>query len=205
MTLAAIYEKPSLRTRVTFEAAMTQLGGHAIYLGPADIQMGQREPVADVARNLSRRGQIVAARTFSHGTVTTLAANSSVPVINALSDREHPCQALADFLTLQERWGELAGRKVAFVGDGNNVAHSLMLGGAKAGMDVRVAHPEGHEPFPQVTDRARDIAAHTGAKVTTTTVVAEAATGADALYTDVWASMGQESEADERRATFARY
>ena len=203
--IALIFEKPSTRTRVSFEAAVESMGGHAIVLRGDELQLGRGETVEDTGRVLARYVDAIVVRTFGQDRLERLADSASVPVVNALSDYEHPCQCLADLQTVQEQKGQLKGISLAYIGDGNNVAHSLMLGGAKAGMDVRVAHPEGHEPFPQVTDRARDIAAHTGAKVTTTTVVAEAATGADALYTDVWASMGQESEADERRATFARY
>ncbi len=204
-TLAAIYEKPSLRTRVTFESGMTQLGGHAIYLGPADIQLGQRETVADVAQNLSRWVQIVAARTFAHTTVTELAANSSVPVINMLSDREHPCQALADFMTFEEHVGAFEGRKLAYIGDGNNVAHSLLLMGGLLGTSIAVAGPEGFAPDPAIVEQARALAARTGAEMTITTDINEAVRGADAIYTDVWASMGQESERDARSAVFAPY
>ncbi len=204
-TLAAIYEKPSLRTRVTFEAGMTQLGGHAIYLGPQDIQLGVRESVADVARNLSRWVQIIAARVFAHSTVTELAAHSSVPVINALSDLEHPCQALADYLTLQERFGRLQGLKLAYVGDGNNVAHSLLLMGALLGIDVAVATPEGYEPRREIIEQAQRIAADHNATITVTWEPREAVQGADAIYTDVWASMGQEHEAEQRKGVFAPY
>jgi ornithine carbamoyltransferase len=204
-TLAAIYEKPSLRTRVTFEAGMTQLGGHAIYLGPQDIQLGTRESVADVARNLSRWVQIISARVFAHDTVTELAAHSSVPVINALSDLEHPCQALADYLTLQERFGRLQGLKLAYVGDGNNVAHSLLLMGALLGVSVSVATPEGYEPQQAIIEQAQRIAAENDATIAITWEAREAVQGADAIYTDVWASMGQEHEADERRGVFGPY
>ena len=204
-TLATIYEKPSLRTRVTFEAGMTQLGGHSIYLGPDDIQIGKREPAADIARNLSRWVQIIMARSFSHRTVTELAEYSSVPVINGLSDLEHPCQALADFLTLQESFGNLTGKKLAYVGDGNNVTHSLMLMGALLSVHVAVATPEGYEPHRPVVERAQELAAQTGATVSITHEPREAIQGADAIYTDVWASMGQETEAETRRSIFASY
>lgn len=204
-TLAAIFEKPSLRTRVTFEAGMTQLGGHAIFLGPQDIQLGVRESIADVARNLSRWVQIIAARTFAHRTVTDLAAWSQVPVINALSDLEHPCQALADFLTLQERFGQLQGLKLAYIGDGNNVAHSLLLMGALLGIDVAVAAPEGYAPQHAILEQAQRLAASSGATISVTQEPREAVQGADAVYTDVWASMGQEHEAEQRRQIFAPY
>ena len=204
-TLAAIYEKPSLRTRVSFEAGMTQLGGHAIYLGPGDIQLGQREIAADVARNLSRIVQIVAARTFLHSTITDLAAWSTIPVINALSDREHPCQVLADFLTLIERFGSVEGRKIAYLGDGNNVAHSLLLMGGLLGTSVAVASPLGYQPDPIVFEQAQSLARRCGAAITVTTDPTEAVVGADAVYTDVWTSMGQESEREARTGIFAPY
>ena len=157
--LAMIFQKPSLRTRVTFEAAMTQMGGHGIYLQPADIGLGKREPVKDVARNLSRWCQPIMARTFAHQTILDLAQYADIPVINALSDREHPCQALADFQTLREHKGNLRGLTLTYVGDGNNVAHSLMLLGAKLGTHVRVACPVGYEPNIDITERARQIGA----------------------------------------------
>lgn len=205
VTLATIYEKPSLRTRVTFEAGMTQLGGHSIYLGPNDIQIGKREPAADIARNLSRWVEIIMARSFAHTTVTELAEHSSIPVINGLSDLEHPCQALADFLTIQERFGELSGRKLAYIGDGNNVAHSLMLLGALLGVNVTVATPEGYSPQPAIIERAQELAAQSGATVSVTWEPQAAVQDADVIYTDVWASMGQESEAEQRRSIFAGY
>lgn len=204
-TLAAIFEKPSLRTRTTFEAGMTQLGGHSIYLGPQDIQLGTRETVADVAQNLSRIVQIIMARTFAHSTITELAEWSRVPVINGLSDLEHPCQALADFLTLQERLGELAGKKLAYVGDGNNVAHSLLLMGALLGVNVAVATPEGYEPRTEIIERAQQLAAEHGGSIEVTWDPRQAVQQADAVYTDVWASMGQEAEAEARKAIFAGY
>jgi ornithine carbamoyltransferase len=204
-TLATIYEKPSLRTRVTFEAGMTQLGGHSIYLGPNDIQIGKREPAADIARNLSRWVEIIMARSFAHSTVTELAAHSSIPVINGLSDLEHPCQALADFLTLQEQFGEIKGRKLAYIGDGNNVAHSLMLMGALLGVDIAVATPEGYEPSQAIIEQAQSCAAESGATISVTWEPREAVHHADAIYTDVWASMGQESEAEHRKNIFMPY
>ena len=204
-TLAAIYEKPSLRTRVTFEAAMTQLGGHTIYLGPDDIRLGQRESIPDVARNLSRWVQAVSARTYHQSTLDELASHSTVPVINALSDREHPCQALADFLTLQEHVGQLQGSKIAFVGDGNNVANSLLLMGAMLGTSVAVTGPVGFAPDAVVVERARALGEQSGASVLVTPEPYLAVAGADVVYTDVWTSMGQEAESDERRMTFAPY
>jgi ornithine carbamoyltransferase len=204
-TLATIYEKPSLRTRVTFEAGMTQLGGHSIYLGPNDIQIGKRETAADIARNLSRWVQIIMARSFAHSTVTELAAHSSVPVINGLSDLEHPCQALADFLTIQERFGSFKGRTLAYIGDGNNVAHSLMLMGALLGLNVNVATPEGYEPERGIVERAQELAAESGATIKLSWEAQAAVQNADVIYTDVWASMGQEGESDARKNVFAGY
>jgi ornithine carbamoyltransferase len=204
-TLASIYEKPSLRTRVTFEAGMTQLGGHAIYLGPSDIQLGRREPAGDVARNLSRWVQIISARTFAHKTLEDLASASAVPVINALSDREHPCQALADFLTLYEHAGGVKGRKLAYIGDGNNVAHSLLLMGALLGTSVAVAGPADYAPDSDVVEQARALAAPSGAEITITPNIDIAVVGADAVYTDVWTSMGQEQESSIRRESLAAY
>lgn len=204
-TLAAIFEKPSLRTRVTFEAGMTQLGGHTIYLGPQDIQLGQRESVADVAQNLSRFVQVIMARTFSHRTITELAEASSVPVINGLSDLEHPCQALADMFTLREQLGTLEGKKIAWVGDGNNMAHSLLLLAAQLGVHIAVATPEGYEPQREIIERAQQLAGESGSSILITYDPREAVQGADVIVTDVWASMGQEHEAEARRGVFAGY
>lgn len=203
-TLAMLFEKPSLRTRVSFEAGMFQLGGHAIYLQPSDISMGKRETVADVARNLDRMVDGVMARVFAHATIRELAAHSRVPVINGLCDREHPCQALADLLTVWEKRGAIAGARIAFVGDGNNVAHSLLLLGAMLGARVVVATPPGYEPAAEIVALARERAASGGGVEVTHDPVA-ACEGADVVYTDVWASMGQESEAAERAAVFAPY
>lgn len=205
MTLAMIFEKPSLRTRVTFEAGMTQLGGHAIYLGPSDAQIGTRESVPDVARNLERWVDGVMARTFSHQTIIDLARYASIPVINGLSDFTHPCQGLADYMTLMEVKEDLRGKTLAYVGDGNNVAHSLILGGSKLGVHVRIATPAGYEPNKEVVVAAREEGARTGASVDLFTDPREAVKGADAVYTDVWASMGQESEAAARREIFWPY
>ena len=204
-TLAMIFEKPSLRTRVSFEAGMTQLGGHAINLGPGDISMGKRESVADIARTLSGMVDGIIARTFSHQAIVDLARHASVPVINALSDHQHPCQALADFLTLRERLGRLQGITLAYVGDGNNVAHSLLHAGAKLGVHVRLATPPAYAPDPEVVRQARQDAAQSGARIETGTDVAAAVAGADAVYTDTWASMGQEAEHDARVAQFRPY
>lgn len=204
-TLAMVFEKPSLRTRVTFETGMTQLGGHAIYLAGADVRLGEREPVADVAANLSRWVDGIVARTFSHAVVEELAARGSVPVINALSDHEHPCQALADYLTVLEHLGRLEGITLAFVGDGNNVYHSLALMGALLGVNVRLACPAGYEGNSAVVARARELAEGTGARIGVTHDPREAVAGADVVYTDVWASMGQEAEAASRAQVFAPY
>ena len=204
-TLAMLFEKPSLRTRVTFEAGMTQLGGHAIYL---EGRLGIRETVPDVARNLERWIDGIMARTFDHQAVLELAEYAQIPVINGLSDREHPCQALADFQTLAERFGgldALPGRTLAYVGDGNNVAHSLMLLAAKVGTHFRLACPEGYEPDAALWQTALGFAAETGAQLTLTHDPAEGVAGADAVYTDVWASMGQEDETAKRAVIFAPF
>ena len=201
-TLAMIFEKPSLRTRVSFEAGMTQLGGHAIYLGPADISMGKRESVADIARTLSGMADGIMARTFSHEAIVDLARFAGIPVINGLSDHSHPCQALADFLTIREALGRTEGITLAYVGDGNNVTHSLMYAAAKLGANIRVATPPGYAPDPEVVRRARADAAATGAGLTIGQDVDEAVEGADVVYTDTWASMGQEAEHDARVLVF---
>ena len=203
--IALIFEKPSTRTRVSFEAAVTSMGGHAIVLRGDELQLGRGETIEDTGRVLSRYVDALVVRTFGQDRLERLADSSTVPVVNALSDFEHPCQCLADLLTIRAAKGSLEGVKLAYVGDGNNVAHSLLFGGAKTGMEVRVASPEGHEPFPQVIERSNEIAARTGGKIFTGNVVAEAATGADVLYTDVWASMGQEADADAKKARFERY
>jgi ornithine carbamoyltransferase len=204
-TLALVFEKPSLRTRVAFEAGMAQLGGHGSYLSANDIDMGGRESVPDVARNLSRWVQAIAARVFRHTTLETLARHSSVPVINALSDREHPCQALADLLTLRGRFGRLQGLRLTYLGDGNNVCHSLMLLGALFGVNVGVGCPPDYRPDPEITALAERLAAEHDATITVSASPEEVAEGADALYTDVWASMGQEHEAARRRPVFQPY
>jgi len=200
-TLALVFEKPSLRTRVTFEVGMAQLGGAAVYLSAQDIGLGHREAVADVGRNLGRWVNGVVARTFEQATVERLARHAGVPVINGLSDHEHPCQALADLFTLWERGLDLARVRLAWVGDGNNVCHSVLLLAALLGTEVTVAAPPGYEPAPAVLETARAL----GGRVTVTSEVAEAAAGADALYTDVWISMGQEVERERRLEAFSRY
>jgi ornithine carbamoyltransferase len=186
---------------------MTQFGGHAIYLAPTDVGLGKRESVADVARNLSRWVDGIVARTFAHRTVLDLAEEGSVPVINALTDLLHPCQILADLLALKERQGDLAGKKIAWVGDGNNVCHSLCYGVARVGMQLRIATPRGYEPRTDVVEEARWDADRfqTGATIEQTNDAVEAVSGADAVYTDTWASMGQEDEAAERREIFAPF
>lgn len=204
-TLALLFEKPSLRTRVSFEVAIRQLGGEAIYLSPAEVGLGARESVPDVARVLDRYVDVIAARTFSHRTVEVLAEYAGVPVINALSDREHPCQALADFLTIYEKKGRLAGLNLAYIGDGNNIAHSLLLAAAMAGMNFRIASPAGYSLTEEVLQIARGYADRSGAEFLLTSEPGEAVKGADVVYTDVWASMGQEAESEERRQVFSGY
>lgn len=203
-TLGMIFEKPSLRTRVSFEVAMSDLGGHAIYLGPNDIQMGKRETTEDIAKVLSSMVHGIMARTFKHDTVTELARYSRVPVINALSDYSHPMQGLADFFTVLEKFGHVEGIRMTYMGDGNNVAHSLMFGGAILGAHVTVCTPKGREPLAEVTKKSQELAKSSGGSITVTNDVTKAATGADALYTDVWVSMGQESETG-KKADFTGY
>jgi ornithine carbamoyltransferase len=203
-TIAMLFQRPSLRTRVTFEAGMNQLGGHAIYL-TEDVVMGARESVRDVARNLERLVDAIVARTGPHEVVVELAAQASIPIINGLTLREHPCQALADVFTLRERFGRLDGLVLAFVGDGNNVYHSLALLGASLGMEVRLAHPPGYAPNPAIVERARELAAGGGGQLAFSNEPLEAVRGAAVIYTDAWTSMGQEAEAEERRDAFARY
>jgi len=203
--LALMFEKPSLRTRVSFEVAMRQLGGHTIYLSPAEVGLGERESVSDVARVLGRYVDAISARTFSHQTLEMLAGYSSVPVINALSDLEHPCQALADLLTIYEKKGELEGLTLAYVGDGNNVAHSLLLAASLTGMNFRIASPGGYSVQERILHLAQGYAAESGAGIFCTEEAHLAVNGADVVYTDVWASMGQEAEAGRRRQVFASY
>jgi len=204
-TIALIFEKPSTRTRVSFEVGVFQLGAHAVVLSSTELQLGRGETIEDTGRVLSRYVDAIVLRTFEQERLEVLAGAATVPVVNALSDFEHPCQALADLLTVQERLGGPAGLVLTYLGDGNNVAHSLLLGGAKAGMKVRVATPPGFGPIPQVVHRAEEIAAQTGGAIEITDDAAAAATGANVLYTDVWASMGQEAESDERALVFPAY
>jgi ornithine carbamoyltransferase len=203
-TLAMLFQKPSLRTRVTFEAGMNQLGGHAIYL-TEDVVMGARESVRDVARNLERFVDAIVARTGPHEVVVELAAQSSVPVINGLTLREHPCQALADLFTMHERFGDLRGRVLAFVGDGNNVYHSLALLGSMLGVEVRLSHPLDYGPNPRIVAAARELADAAGGRLVFGDDPREIVRGADVVYTDAWTSMGQEAETEARRDAFARY
>jgi len=203
--LAMIFEKPSLRTRTTFEVGITSLGGFAVYLEHTKPRLGEREAIKDIARNLERWVHGIVARTFMHESVLELSANASIPVINALTDMYHPCQALADFFTLHEKFGNLKGMKLAFVGDGNNVCHSLMIQGAKLGASVHVATPPGYEPKPEVLETARTFAAETGASIETFHDPIQAVAGANAVYTDVWTSMGQEFAAHLRNQVFAPY
>lgn len=201
-TLAMIFEKPSLRTRVSFETGIFQLGGQAINLQPTDIQLGKRESIADAARNLERMVDILMARVFSNSTIVELAEFARIPVINGLCDLEHPCQALADFYTILEAKGKFEGLKLAFVGDGNNVAHSLMLLAAKVGMHFTIGCPEGYDPKLEIVAKARAAAEATRAQIKVTHDPIAAVKGADVVVTDVWASMGQESEAAERAKIF---
>ncbi len=200
-SLALIFEEPSLRTRVTFEVGVVQLGGRAVYLSGQEIGLGTRESVPDVARNLSRWVDGIAARVFAHATVDTLARHASIPVINALSDFEHPCQAIADWFTLWERGLDPARTRLAWIGDGNNVCHSVVLVGALLGASMIVACPPGYEPDRRVLEQARRL----GGRLEVTEDARRAATGADVLYTDVWISMGQEAEKVKRQEAFSRY
>ena len=201
-TLAMIFEKSSTRTRVSFEAGMFQLGGHALFLSSRDIQLGRGEPIYDTAKVLSRYVDGIMARTFAHKTVTDLAEYASVAVINGLTDLSHPCQAMTDYFTAWEHLGELKGKKIAYIGDGNNMAHSLMFGASKVGMNIAVATPGGYAPDPMVVAQAKADADHAGTKVIVTTSIDEAVKDADVVETDVWASMGQEAEAQKRQRDF---
>jgi len=200
-TLAMVFQKPSNRTRVSFEVGMYQLGGHALHLSPEEIQIGKRETPSDTGRVLARYIDAIMVRTFDHGDLEELAGAADVPVVNGLSDAHHPCQALADLMTVREELGTLEGTKIAYVGDGNNVAHSLAIACALSGTELTIAHPEGHGPDAGVVE----LAASLGAAPHLTEDPAEAVRGANAVYTDVWASMGQEAEAEERKAKFVPY
>src|SRR5580658_9617364 len=200
-----IFEKPSLRTRVTFETGVASMGGSSTFLDHTGARLSEREPVRDIARNLERWVQGIVARVFAQETLDELAANANVPVINALSDRFHPCQALADFFTLEERFGNLRGLKFAYIGDGNNMCHSLLSTGARVGAHVRIATPAGYEPDAAIVADAKRAARETRGKIEILRWPEEAVAGAQAVYTDVWASMGQEQEAAAREAAFAGY
>lgn len=204
-TLGMIFQKSSTRTRVSFEVGMFQLGGHALFLSSSDIQIGRGETIADTSRVLSRMVDMIMARVFGHNIVEDLARYGSVPIINGLSDFSHPCQAVADYFTCYERWGDVKGRKIAYVGDGNNVAHSLLYGAALLGMHIAIASPDGYKPNDDVVAWSKQMAAKTGGSVAIVNDPAEAAKSADAVYTDVWASMGQEAEYKERKAIFGKY
>jgi len=203
--VALLFEKPSLRTRVTFDVGISSLGGRGVYLGPDEVDIGRRETASDVGANLSRWVDAIVLRTFAHETLVELAAAASVPVVNALTDREHPCQALADLLTLRQHRGELAGLTLSFIGDGNNVCHSLLLAGSLAGMRLRVATPRGYEPDSAVVGAATLAARRSGGSIVVMTDPREAVRGADAVYTDAWTSMGAEAEAGLRRLRFSGY
>lgn len=203
--LALIFEKPSLRTRVTFEVGIASLGGASVFLDHTAVRLGQRESIRDVAKNLERWVQGIVARTFSQESLDQLAEHGRIPVVNALSDRFHPCQALSDFFTLEERFTTLRGLKVAYVGDGNNVCHSLLTIGARAGAHIRVATPAGFEPDPAVVSEAKRVARETRGKIEILQSPEEAVADAQAIYTDVWASMGQEEEVAAREIAFAGY
>jgi ornithine carbamoyltransferase len=204
-SLAMVFEKPSLRTRVTFHVGMHQLGGSALELPPSAIGVGTRESVKDIGLCLSRWCDLIMARTFTQSTVDQLAEHATVPVINGLSDLEHPCQILADMLTVKEHLGDLRGKRMAWIGDGNNVCMSLILFAARMGMHVTVASPEGYEPRGEILERAKADQAKTGSKIKVIREPREAAKGADALFTDTWTSMGQEKETEERRGVFGKY
>jgi ornithine carbamoyltransferase len=203
--LAMIFQKPSLRTRMTFEVGMLQLGGEAVYLSPSDIQIGTRETVYDMGKNLERWVDAIMIRTFAHQNVIDLAQASRIPVINALTDLLHPCQAMADFFTLKEKRGDLVNFKLAYVGDGNNVCHSLLSAAAKAGSKMSVATPAGYEPDPEIRKQAELDGKETGASFSFTNDPYEAVENADAVYTDVWASMGQEQEKENRSKILAPF
>lgn len=203
--LGMIFEKPSTRTRVSLETAMTQLGGHAIYLNPNDMQLGRGETIADTARVLSRFVDVISYRAFKHENVAELAANASVPVINALDDLEHPVQIAADFMTVKEHRGKVNGLKISYVGDGNNVANSLVLGSLLLGSDISVGCPKGHEPNAQLMETARKLARETGTTLEIVEDPVKAVESADVIYTDVWVSMGEEKEKEQKEKLFSRY
>ncbi len=203
--IVLFFEKPSLRTRLTFEAGMNSLGGTSFFVDQTASRLGAREPLSDIAHNLERWVDGVVLRTFAHETVTSMATHASIPVINALSELEHPCQAMADMMTLQEHFGDLKNIHLAYLGDGNNVAHSLLLAAASLGASISVGTPKGYEPNAAVVESAQELANLSGSKITVTNDPVEAVSGADAVYTDVWASMGQENEAAQRQQIFAPF
>jgi ornithine carbamoyltransferase len=203
--LAMIFEKDSLRTRFTFDIGMQDMGGSAVFMDHRDARLGSRESVKDVAKNLERWVHCIVARTFKHKALEELAQHARIPVINGLSDFVHPCQALSDFFTLTEKWGSVRGRTLTYVGDGNNTCHALIHTAVKLGAHIRVCSPEGYEPNSRVVNEAMRVALETGAEVTILNDPDAAAEGADAIYTDVWASMGQEDEIEERNGVFAAY
>jgi ornithine carbamoyltransferase len=203
--LALVFEKESLRTRFTFDVGIQELGGHAVFLDHRHVRLGQRESIRDMAKNLERWVDAIVARTFKHRHVEELAANAAIPVINGLSDFMHPCQALSDFYTLHEKWGEVRGRRVAYVGDGNNTCHSLIQVAAKLGVHLSVCSPEGYEPNSRIVNEAMLVARETGSEIRITDDPRTGVAGADAVYTDVWASMGQEDEIEERAGLFHDY
>jgi ornithine carbamoyltransferase len=203
--VAMIFEKDSLRTRFTFDIGIQDMGGSAVFLDHRDARIGSRENVADVARNLERWADIIVLRTFKHRVITEMAQNCSIPVINGLSELLHPCQALSDFFTLTEKWGDVRGKRLCFVGDGNNTCHSLINVAAKLGAHITVCSPEGYEPNSRVVNEAMKAAQDTGSEITILNDPIDATAGADAIYTDVWASMGQEDEIEERAAVFGKY
>jgi ornithine carbamoyltransferase len=204
-TLGMIFQKSSTRTRVSFEVGMYQLGGHALFLSSNDIQMGRGEPIEDTAKVMSRYVDAIMIRTFAHQDVRDLATHGSIPIINGLDDLVHPCQVMSDLLTIQEHLGDLKGRKLAYIGDGNNMAHSLLAGGAKVGMDVVIAAPEGYQPLPDMLAQAQEDARETGATLSVVTDPMDAVKDADVVYTDVWASMGQEAEQAKREKAFVGF
>ena len=204
-SFALIFEKPSLRTRVTFEVGIASLGGSSLFLDHTANHLGEREPIADVAKCLERWVHGIVARVFAQQSLDELAAEARIPVINALSDRFHPCQALSDFFTLEERFGSLRGLKFAYIGDGNNMCHSLLAAGARVGAHVRIATPPGYEPDPAIVAEAKRAARETRGKIEILRSPEDAVAGAQVVYTDVWASMGQEQEAAAREAAFAGY
>ncbi|GLB58888.1 ornithine carbamoyltransferase [Cytobacillus sp. NCCP-133] len=203
--LGMIFEKSSTRTRVSFEAGMLQLGGHALYLNSQDLQLGRGESIADTAKVLSQYVDAIMIRTFSHDKIEELAHHATIPVINGLTDQYHPCQALADLLTIQEMKGTFEGQNLVYVGDGNNVAHSLMIAAAKMGVNITIACPDGYEPDPAILKLSKEFAEQNGAEVKVSHTPEEAVKDADAIYTDVWTSMGQEAENEKRLNDFALY